>query len=242
MDYVARYRPLRASEAVFELVQTLINSGQIEKASELVSVHLKAHPGDFELRKLGIRTALLLGQYDRIEGFFDLSSEVLLNYPELATFAQGWYFEGCLAAAGYSGIKLKRDMGTLHTLVLKQAEEQMATLPYGIVTDGIINVQPEVLALLLLLPGYGANRSRLFDRIIKLEPHSSFVLELQAQDCMRQQKGAKAVEFYKKALNARATKERREHLKKLLAEAEKFADYQKIIGEPKRPATGGGGG
>ncbi len=239
IDYTARYRPLMASAEAKELVRTLLYAGQLDKAEAVLTVQLKQHPGDFDLRHIAFKVAFLQGKYALLEPLTQLPPSIVDEYPELRRALNGWIIEGGLAAANYSGLAIKADKDKLEQAVLKVAEENAASLPFEMVTEDGIHTKPEILVLTLLMRNYERNARFLLDRIVKLAPNDTFVLELQANDYTRQQKHAKAVEFLKKSIKAKPSKERKKKLQGLLVEAEKKAAYQKVIGEVQDKKGGG---
>jgi tetratricopeptide (TPR) repeat protein len=127
----------------------------------------------------------------------------------------------------------------LEKQLFEVATAQRLSLPFGMVDDEGIHIDKQVLALILLHQSYGRNQQLLFDRAAKLAPNDTFILELKAKLLSDDGEEAKAVEMYRKALKAKASEARIKYLKKELIEAEKKAEYRKVIG-PRTDRKGGG--
>lgn len=181
--------------------------------------------------------------YGSLHWAHTLPADVLRDYPELNGIferGQGFQTSACWYIAHINGIKTDRDPEVLEAEVLKEAWAKRESLPFGMVDEDGVHVDKQVLTLLLLRDSFGgSHRKLLFDRAAKLAPNDSFILEMKAKLLLDDGEEAKAVEMYKKALKSKASKARIKYLKKELVEAEKMAEYRKVIG-PRTDRKGGG--
>jgi hypothetical protein len=231
----------RVPADVVRLVSSLQNAGLFDKASSVIEVHRRNYPWDPDLPRLGLELAFLRSTYADMTGYLKMPVEFQQAFPFVwQTMFDGTRCNLMFYVAHINGIKTGRDSEALDSEVLKEAWAKRESLPFGMVDEDGVHVDKQVLTLLLLRDSFGgSHRKLLFDRAAKLAPNDSFILEMKAKLLLDDGEEAKAVEMYKKALKAKASEARIKYLKKELVEAEKLAEYRKVIG-PRTDRKGGG--
>lgn len=225
------------------LLHTLINASDFVRAKSTLKIALQSYPWDPSLYSLGVDLYFLSEDYGNLATCLKLPENFHRAYPEWAPLLEpsNWKTDAICYVAHLNKVKTGRDPEAMEAEVLKQAWEQRASLPFGMIDEEGVHVDKQVLTLILLMEVvFREHYQLLFERAEKLAPNDTFILELKAKRLIIDAEEAQAVEMYKKALKAKASKERIKHLKTALAEAEKLAEWRKVIGPRKDKKAGGG--
>ena len=230
---------IKAPKEAQDRAQALLAAGYLKEADAVVRHYRFQFPLDYVFRKLAFEVAFLQGRYEDIPAILEVSKQVVEQYRIHGVLFNSTTSGLAIAAVEFSGVKTGRDREVLERQLFEVAIAQRSSLPFGMVDDEGIHIDKQVLALILVHRSYGRNQEILFERAAKLAPSDSFILEMRAKLLSDDGEEAKAVEMYKKALKAKASEARIKYLKKELIEAEKKAEWRKVIG-PRTDRKGGG--
>lgn len=233
----------RVPRETIALIARLEHAQLLDKARSVIDLNRREFPWDPDLPQAGWRIAFLQGSYADIENYVHMPLSFQQTFPFVwQTFFEGWSTGAIFYIASLNGVKTPLKLDDLESMVMKEAWAKRETLPFGMVTEEGIHADKQVLTLLLLQDSFGgSHRKLLFERAANLAPNDTFILELKAKRLMDEGAAGGPVELldqalatYKKALKAKASKERIKHLKKEMAEAEKKVEWLKRVDEIRR--------
>ena len=230
-DFKAKHRVLAAPPESLSLVRKTTLEGRFKEAVSIGRKVLQAHPNDVNLRRLIAEVAFLQDDYATVEEMFTMSASFRQEYPELLISLEIGSAAYMRAFVASYGIKPSESAERLWAVVHEDALSRKSNLPFEIIDiDGEFQTDGKVIALALLADGFGTHRPIIIDKMVKLAPKDTFVLEMQAENQRRHGKVKEQIATLRRSAAA-ASKTRKKHLEGVIKQAEAEA---KRLGIPTK--------